>query len=268
MMFKTLTTRIQLFIALGLLTCLSLSSFTSAAGKDFYQMKIYHLKNQEQEKRVDAFLEHSYLPALHRLGIKSIGVFKPITKPGEQPAERLIYVLIPFSSDRDFLKLEHSLAKDLKFQSDGKDYLNGLFNDPPYERLESVLLSAFDKHPKLTLPQLSTPKSERVYELRSYEGHTERISKNKIDMFNTGDEIGLFKRLGFNAVFYGEVISGSRMPNLMYLTTFNNKADRDAHWDAFRTDAQWKTLSKLPQYQNNVSRNEMKFLYPADYSDY
>jgi hypothetical protein len=35
-----------------------------------------------------------------------------------------------------------------------------------------------------------------------------------------GGEVPLFVRLGFNAVFYGEVIVGSHMPNLMYMTTF------------------------------------------------
>lgn len=87
-------------------------------------------------------------------------------------------------------------------------------------------------------------------------------------MFNEGGEIPLFKRLQFNAVFYGEVIAGSRMPNLMYITSFENMADRDAHWQAFRDDAQWKELSAKPEYKNNVSRNETILTSPTDYSDY
>jgi hypothetical protein len=87
-------------------------------------------------------------------------------------------------------------------------------------------------------------------------------------MFNVGDEIGLFKRLNFNAVFYSEVISGSRMPNLMYMTTFNNKADRDKHWDAFGSDPQWKTLIAKDEYKNNVIHADMIFLHPTEYSDF
>jgi hypothetical protein len=30
-------------------------------------------------------------------------------------------------------------------------------------------------------------------------------------MFNVGGEIDLFEQLGFNAVFYGEVISGAKL---------------------------------------------------------
>ena len=77
---------------------------------------------------------------------------------------------------------------------------------------ETILLNAFEKSPRLSLPNLTAAKKNRVYEVRSYEGHTEKISANKIRMFNSGDEVGLFKRLGFNAVFYGQVVAGSSMP--------------------------------------------------------
>lgn len=87
-------------------------------------------------------------------------------------------------------------------------------------------------------------------------------------MFNQGDEIGLFKKLNFNAIFYSEVIAGSRMPNLMYMTSFENKADRDEHWKTFGNDPYWKKLSAEPEYQNNVSHIDMTFLYAADYSDF
>ena len=87
-------------------------------------------------------------------------------------------------------------------------------------------------------------------------------------MFNEGGEIDLFKQLNFNAVFYGSVVSGSRMPNLMYMTTFENKTDRDAHWKAFGDSPVWQKLKALPEYQNNVSKNDQIFLYPTLYSDY
>lgn len=84
-------------------------------------------------------------------------------------------------------------------------------------------------------------------------------------MFNSG-EVDLFERLGFNAVFYGQVIAGCRMPNLMYMTSFDNKASRDEHWKAFGSDPVWKSMSSDPQYQNNVSRNDIVFLAPLEFS--
>ncbi|HTE26425.1 NIPSNAP family protein [Flavitalea sp.] len=87
-------------------------------------------------------------------------------------------------------------------------------------------------------------------------------------MFNEGGEIPLFKRLGFNAVFYAEVLAGSRMPNLMYMTSFDNQAARDEHWKSFGADAEWKRLSALPEYQHTVSKADIILLHPAIYSEF
>jgi hypothetical protein len=86
-------------------------------------------------------------------------------------------------------------------------------------------------------------------------------------MFNKG-EVDLFERLGFNALFYARVLSGSRMPNLMYMTCFDNKAGRDEHWKAFSNDAVWKQLSAMPEYAHNVSKSNIFFLQPVAYSDF
>ena len=233
------------------------------AQKEFYQLKVYHIKTTEQEEKIDEFLAKAYLPALHEAGIAKVGVFKPIVSA----EEKLIYVFIPFRSYKDLNKLSKKLANDKDYLIAGKNYLESIYTNPPYERIEIILMNAFNGHPKFAMPQLSSPHKTRIYELRSYESYTEAIAKNKIEMFNKGNEIGLFKRLGFNAVFYGEVVAGSRMPNLMYLTTFENKVERDAHWKAFGADAYWKELSAMPNYKNNVSKNDTKFLYPTDYSD-
>lgn len=252
----------------SLLLTVLIHGLTKAAAKlDFYQIRVYHLKTAEQENTVEQFLKDAYLPALHRAGISSVGVFKPIAEAGKTPEEKLIYVLIPFASRDDFFKLETKLSNDKKYQQDGAGYLDAKYNEPPYSRMETILLNAFEKSPRVNLPNLSALKKDRVYELRSYESHTEKISANKIRMFNSGDEVGLFKRLGFNAVFYGQVVAGSSMPNLMYMTTFESRADRDKHWDAFGKDDYWRKLSALPEYQKNVSKGNTWFLYPTDYSD-
>ena len=120
--------------------------------------------------------------------------------------------------------------------------------------------------PKMEIPALKNELPKRVYELRSYEGPTEKMYKRKVEMFNTGGEISLFKRLGFNAVFYGSVIAGSRMPNLMYMTTFEDMAARDEHWNSFRVDPEWKKLSAMEYYKNTVSKNETILLNPTNYS--
>ncbi|MEP1017429.1 NIPSNAP family protein, partial [Maribacter dokdonensis] len=77
-----------------------------------------------------------------------------------------------------------------------------------------------------------------------------------------------FENLGFNAVFYADVISGDKMPNLMYMTTFNNMKERDALWKNFGSSDKWKEISVLDKYQNTVSHADIHLLYPTEYSDY
>jgi hypothetical protein len=244
---------------------ISIQFYALAADIEFFQIKIYLLKDKDQESRVDQFLQAAYIPALHRAGIEKVGVFKPV---GNDTANiRKIYLLIPFTSLDKWEELDQKIQKDNRFVADGADYLNAIYSNPPFVRIESILLSAFSGMKSVGVPKLNGPRNERIYELRSYEGPTEKVHENKVQMFNKGDEIGLFKRLGFNAVFYAEVISGPHMPNLMYLTSFDNMAAHDQHWKSFVDDSYWKQLSAMPEYQNNVSHIDIILMHPAEYSD-
>jgi hypothetical protein len=234
--------------------------------REFYQLIIYHFNSQAQEKVLDNYLQNALLPAMHRIKINNVGVFKAWAN--DTAANKLIYVFIPFKSLELMTKLPGKLKEDAAYTSASADYINMAYNNPAYTRMETILLQAFPLAPQMQLPTLHAAKKERVYELRSYESPTEKKFENKVEMFNQGDEIGLFKRLNFNAIFYGSVIAGSKMPNLMYMTSFENKTDRDEHWKAFGNDSYWKKLSAMPEYQNNVSHIDITFLYPTDYSDF
>ncbi|MFV5684345.1 NIPSNAP family protein [Flavobacterium sp. GB2R13] len=260
-----------LFLAVIALAITSFKTITSdsktmAPSREFYQLKTYILNTEQQVQTTDKFLKEAYLPGLKKLGIKNIGVFKP--KPNATDTLKKIIVLIPFSSLSQFLGLEEKLAKDKTYLAAGADYLNATYKQAPYVRIESVLLKAFADHPMMTTPVLSSPRANRVYELRSYESATEAIYRNKVDMFNAGGEVKLFDRLAFNPVFYGEVISGAKMPNLMYMTTFADQESRDAHWKAFVDSPEWKGLIAMEKYKNNISHIDITFLYPTEYSDY
>ena len=254
----------QLVIILVLL--FAAVQFVNAAGHDFYQIQVFRLNSKAQETRTDNFLKMAYLPALHRAGIKTAVVFKPIasdTISGNQ-----IIVWLPLTSPDQLDKLQSTLAKDAVYQTAGADFLNAPFDNVPFQRKESILLKAFPEAPAFFIPKHKTKPSDRIYELRSYEGPTENLFRQKVKMFNQGGEIKIFKSLDFNAVFYAEVISGSTMPNLMYLTTFADMAAHDAHWDAFRNHPDWKKLSALSEYQHTVSKSVKMLLYPTDYSDF
>jgi hypothetical protein len=240
---------------------------SSAAPKqEFYSIRIYNLKNAGQEARVDNYLQSALLPALHRLGITDVGVFKPVGN--DTAALRRIYVLIPLKSLEQYTGLNATLAKDAQYNTDGKDYIDAAYDSIPYLRMESILLQAFPGMPRHAAPGgLKGSPAGRIYELRSYEGPTEKYFENKVQMFNAGGEIPLFDRLNFHAVFYASVLSGSHMPNLMYMTSFDDMPSREEHWKAFFADPAWKKLVADPQYQHNVSHVDIVFLHPAPYSD-
>jgi hypothetical protein len=120
--------------------------------------------------------------------------------------------------------------------------------------------------PEFAVPDYKTPVSEQIYELRSYEGPTEKIYRKKVEMFNEAGEVALFKKLEFNAVFYGEVISGSAMPNLMYMTTFKNMKSHDEHWDTFRSHPIWGKLKNMEEYKHTVSHIDKYLMHPTEYS--
>ncbi|MGB5499293.1 MAG: NIPSNAP family protein [Maribacter sp.] len=234
--------------------------------REFYQLKTYILDNEKQEELTDDYLKGAYLPALKKMGINNVGVFK--VRPNKFTIANKIYVLIPFKSLDQLYSLDIALAKDGSYNSAGEAYLKAPYDNAPYQRMESVVLRAFKDMPMMRPSGLEGPREDRIYELRSYESPTEAIYKNKVDMFNAGGEIVLFEDLGFNAVFYAEVLSGDKMPNLMYMTTFKNQESRDALWKAFGSAPKWKEISSMPKYQNNVSHIDRMFLYPTEYSDY
>lgn len=238
----------------------------SVSARDYYQIKVYNLKDKSQEMMVDNYLKDAYLPALHKAGIKTVGVFKPVAEDTLNFGKK-IFVLIPLKEISQIEKIEESLAKDKDYQKAGAVYINAPFDNPPYERMESILLKAFTTQPDYFVPKYKTPKNEQIFELRSYQSATEKIHRKKVEMFNEGGETGIFKNVGSNAVFYGQVISGSAMPNLMYMTSYENMDSNKKHWDAFRDHPDWKRLSGMEEYKNTVSHIDKYMLHPTEYSD-
>ena len=253
---------LMFFLILGAIFTIQLE----AQNPIFYKLKVYTFDNEEQAKRTDEFLKSTYLPAVKRQRIKDVGVFK--NRISEKDSSIKTYVLIPSVSVNSLLNLDDGLMKDGAYLASGSAYFKAKHDNPPYARIENIYLKAFEDMPFLKPSPLTGARMDRIYELRSYESATEVIYKNKVDMFNAGGEIILFDKLGFNAVFYAEVIAGGKMPNLMYMTTHADQNARDKNWEAFSAAPKWKEIKSMPKYQNNVSHIDIYFLYPTEYSDY
>ena len=258
-------------ILLSVLTTMLLLGVTTnsnAAPRDYYLLQIYHCSTQKQIEHLDVFMKSTYLPYLHEAGIAKIGVFTPIDN--DTAIDKKLFVWVPLKSIDDLGRLDQKIEKLDPMGFDGIIHLEGTDGSLPYNRVEQILSKAFKGQAQYE--QRSSLKKlvpdERIFEFRSYEGANENLHLRKVHMFNEGKEIGLFARLNFNAIFYAKVLAGARMPNLIYMTSFKDMNDRNAHWKAFGDDAYWKKISSAPEYANSVSKADIILMKAKDYADF
>ncbi len=231
---------------------------------DFYELRIYHAETNEQISALDNYLRSAFLPALHSNGVKKVGVFKQLGI--DTAADKTIYVFIPYSSVEDWARTNKKLAADKTFLENGRSFTHASAEKPPFKRMETVLMEAFSGQQHMVIP----PKQQgRLYELRSYESPTENLHDKKVAMFNTGGEIPLFNRLGFDPVFYARVVAGNKMPNFMYMPIFESEEQRSAQWKRFGQDSVWIDISSRPENENKVSVSHIDsiLLHATEYSD-
>lgn len=266
---KKVASIVKGFTAVAVILMISFSSalFAAKPAKQmFYELKIYRLKDQSKNAVFDKYFKDAFIPAMHRAGIKTIGVFKPVET--DTAYGKSVYVFIPYETMDQYNQVLVKLEADQEYQRAGKDFLDAPYNDPPFTRYESVFMKAFAFMPRFKTYSYSTPASERIYELRSYESWTETKATKKIHMFNEGGEMAIFEKIGSNAVFYAQVLFGSLKPRLMYMTTYENMQSQKEHWAAFSKHPDWQTLRAKEEYANTVIKPNAYLLHPTDYSDF
>ncbi len=229
-------------------------------GNEFYELRIYSLKNDTQQKLVENYFQNAAIPALNKFGSKNVGVFTEQQPEGQTK----IYAIIPYNSVEDFIAVTDRLTNDVSYQQAGTAYLNAPATEPAYERIQSSFLKAFAGMPKLQAPA----NKPRIFELRRYESAGEEAGKKKIKMFNDVGEIAIFKRVGLTPVFFGETLIGEMRPNLTYMLTFDDMAEHDKNWKAFGGDPEWNRIKAIPEYADAkiVSRITRTFLIPTSFS--
>ena len=248
-------------------TSISVAALSAPPDKQmFYELKIYRLKDPAKNAVFDRYLKDAYIPAMHRAGIPSVGVFKPVE--ADTAYGKMVYVFVPYKTMDQFGQVLTALENDPVYKEAGREFLDAPYSDPPFTRYESILMKAFAFMPEYKLPSFSTPRSERIYELRTYGSWTEELATKKIHMFNEGGEMEIFEKIGSNAVFYGQVIVGSERPRLLYMTTYENMQSQKEHWAAFSKHPDWLSLREKKEYANTVIKAIPYLLHPTDYSDF
>ncbi len=242
----------------------SLAAMTSntiasqASQRYFYELRHYIIDNEEQRNRIDAFFRDAAIEAYNKIDINPVGVFYPNEGPGP------VYVLLPHKNIESFASATSRLFSDSNFTKKASRFLDTPSTDPAYRRIEVQLLAAFEKMPKLEIP---TKAATRIFQLRTYENHSEGAGQTKIEMFSKG-EIDIFRKTGLNPVFFGQSIAGTLMPNLTYMLGFDDMNQSTSNWSNFMKDPEWKKLSAIPEYSDRliVSHITNTYLKPAPYS--
>jgi hypothetical protein len=245
-------------------TSASGSQGTTTTGPEFYLWRQYILRNGTAPRRLADYLQNAAIPALNRLGHSPIGVFEVVAGvPGPTT-----FVLTPLPTLDSLSTLEGRLEKDADYMKAAAAYLDVTAADPAYVRMESSLLSAFPKFPRLVVPAATAAKGPRLFELRTYESPSEKTHLMKVKMFSEMGEIEIFKRVGLTPVFFSRTLAGPHMPSLVYMLVHDDMAAREKSWNAFRTDGDWKKLSSTPGYSDAdiVTNITTVYLRPAAYS--
>ncbi len=134
------------------------------------------------------------------------------------------------------------MAADKEFQKGSEEFNSG---EPPYIRIETTLLRAFDAFPSVVIPPAEAGHSARIFEIRTYESPNEQAGRRKIKMFEDG-EAAIFRRLGMSPVMFGQTMVGRNMPSLTYMLSFEDLASREKLWSAFGRDPEWQKLRAQP----------------------
>lgn len=249
----------------GALAMAGNSEAQGASGKtrEYYELRKYYMQSGPQTKLTESYLSNALIPALNRLGMSPIGVFNLSIGP-ETPT---LYLLIPATSVEALVTSDLSLAKDKEFMQAAEPFWAAPAKEPPYIRIESTLLTAFEGWPKITLPPSTAQHAKRIFQLRSYESATNQDHVRKVEMFHNG-EFEIFQKSGFAQVFYGDALIGPRLPHLTYMLSFADLTEMDAKWEVFRDDPNWKKLSADPRFafEPIVSNIDNLILTPTAFS--
>jgi hypothetical protein len=233
----------------------------SKTDRQIFELRAYISPPGPRSDVLEDYLRSAEIPALNRLGIKTVGVFEEL----EPKEPNHLWVIVPYRSLDEFSKTPRSLATDGEYLEHSKTYSGATKDRPAFARIDTWLLRAFAGMPHLTPPAAAKTKSPRIFEMRTYESISEAKARKKVEMFNAG-EIEAMREVGLEPVFYGEALAGRDLPHLTYMLS---GADRDAHkkhFDAFLKHPVWLKLKSDPQYADTVSKVTSRFLKPTGYS--
>lgn len=256
------------YLLATILIVLVATNSSLAQQKQVLELRTYELVDTAAEAKLDAYLADALIPALKRQGLGPIGAFNQAAPQDGKAADEStqVILLIPGPSTQAVTRAAAKLTTDEQYQQAAADYLSTPADKPLLVRIRSELLMSFDVWPQVTVPQQAKTGKDRLFELRIYESANEKLGELKVEMFNSG-EVPIFLDSNVMPVFMGQALVGNRMPNLTYMTVYDNHDARQSAWKKFVSHPDWKVLSKDEKYQGTVSKIHKSDWVPKPYSE-
>ena len=233
---------------------------------EFIEVRKYSVKDADKRAKLVEILDEALIPALNRQGLKPIGVLIPEAKVEKELKFALnVFVVVPHKTTDTFVSVNAKLVADMEYRKAAAPIFNTTSKDPVYTDCETFLLQGFP-----TMLGLETPKfgPDRVYQLRLYRSFNIERNDAKIRMFDQGGELPLFREVGMNPIFFGNILAGSRMPAFFYMLGFDTQAKKDEAWKTFVNHPKWQVIKSQPEYADTATEIDNIVLFPSPGSQF
>jgi len=234
----------------------------SASRPQILELRRYRLRNGALASRFAAYAKDALVPALGRAGLAPIGAWNVAMGP-DSPT---LHLLIPHPDAASVVTLDERLVADADYRKAAASSLALPPADAPFLACDSSLHAAVGTMPAVEKPSGAAAGKDRLFELRTYRSASEAASRRKIEMFEGGGELALFRRVGLQTVFFGRDLVGPGLPSLTYMVVFADAAAREKAWAAFRDHPEWVKMRDDPRYADTVSNIDSALLRPTEYS--
>ena len=240
----------------------STSAQETSAKFECFEIRKFAVRGSEKQKRQIDYTNEVMIPGLKKFGIGPLGfmIEDPQLNKLEDTELRNMYYFIPYRSMDECMGLRARFAQETDLIAKWHEMRQGSSSkNPGFESMERTLLRFFASIPRFEVP---TQAADRVFELRLYRSFDAERNTAKIKMFEEGGEIEIFRKCGINPVFFGNTTFGSFMPNITYMTGYDNPAAQTKAWDQFKTHPDWLKLKDDPAYADTATDIKRIILRP------
>jgi hypothetical protein len=218
----------------------------------------YILQAGSQGTRLTNYLGKTYLPALAKVHNGPTLVLEA-TLAARLPQ---VTVLTGYPSVEEMWSVRTKLDADKALEA----ATDAWEAEAPFENLTSSLLRVGDYSPEL-VPLNPPPAVPRVFEMRIYHAPTWKNMRGLEWRFREG-EVRILSKIGAAPILFAPTVIGDDVPNMTWITAFENEAARDKAWAAFGADPDWLKLSaeSRQRYGDNPTFRQIRLYRAAAYS--